>query len=97
MSTEKRPNGIRRILTAALASALIAGVGTWITFGANKPSGREVYRIVQENSPYLRDRALLLAKLGEFSATLEKQSEAIARLSIQQASLGGKIERMLKR
>lgn len=93
----KKLNSTWKVVAVGLISAAATGAGSWVTFGANRPSRVEVQGMIQENSPYLRDRALLISKLGEFSATLEKQSEAIAKLSVGQANLSGKIERALEK
>jgi hypothetical protein len=74
-------------------------LGFWLTIGKNTITKTDVYEIIENHSPYIKDRQFIMERLSinketqnALSLTLQKVIEVMSELKIQIATLGKTLE-----
>lgn len=65
-----------RVLVPVLAGALLAGVGAWLTLGQDVIHRDDLQKAIETNSPYSRDKALIMQRLRDLTV-LENRDNAL--------------------
>lgn len=79
---------------AVIAAVISVSLGVLIKlvpFGFSVPTRAEVRQIVQTESPYLEDRKLLLDSLQRNEQKLDRLSEAVQELKIENAKIAARL------
>lgn len=97
MVTKNDSNNIWRTVAAWLFGLLIAGGGTWLTWGQHSITRAQVTEMIKVESPYIEDRRALQELLHQNSGSLERLSRAVEELKIEQARLVEKLESYIAR
>lgn len=78
---------------------IITMLGFWLTIGKNTITKTDVYHIIENHSPYIKDRQFIMERLSinketqnALSLTLQKVIEVMSELKIQIATLGKTLE-----
>lgn len=86
-----------KTIAVTLLGALVTGASAWLVFGQGAVTREEAARMVVEQSPYIADRKLILETLATNSRVLEKVSENVNAIKIEQVRLSERLERVLKK
>lgn len=65
-------NGGWKTIAVILITAFIAGFGSFVVFGLDKPTRAEVGELIGERSPYMRDKGMIEAKFEGIEKRLER-------------------------
>jgi hypothetical protein len=84
--------------------ALITFIGFWVGIGRNIVTKKEVLEIVQNQSPYCKDREFIMERLNidkenqkDFAEALQRNTEVMNELRIQLATLDKTLEHIENR
>lgn len=64
-------NGTLKLITAGLLAALLTGTGSWLAWGRQTVSRAQVEKMIQNESPYVRDRLYILDQLEKIDMIAE--------------------------
>ncbi len=78
---------------AAIVSVLLTTLIAVISFGYSLPSRTEVHSMIQNESPYLADRRLLMESMQRSEEKLDRLTREIEGLKVEQAKILARLER----
>lgn len=92
------------VLATTSIGIIVTMVGFWVFVGKNIATKVEVCDLIQNHSPYVRDRQFIMERLAinketqaALSTTLQKNIEVMNELKIQIATLGKTLEALEER
>lgn len=95
MSHATNGAGAWRAATISLLSVTATVFVGWVLLAGNAVSRDEVIRLISRETPYLEDRKAIQESLARQGATLDRLTEEVQRLRLQQQRLEAKVEAAL--
>lgn len=78
---------------------IVTMLGFWVAIGKNMVTKAEVIEIIENQSPYLKDKQFIMERLSAnketqaaFAAALQRNTDVMNELKIQIATLGKTLE-----
>lgn len=85
-----------RALAIGVLSCLVTGLGAWLAFGKDMVSRTEMEHYVQEQGPWVRERAAVVADVNAAKTTNVQLAAQVQSLLVENAKLSAKLDRVLE-
>lgn len=84
-----------KAVTIALFGVIVTGSASYLAMGRDRVTRSELEHYVESNSPYARDKSLIMQGLLSGKEQLDHANAQVQQMAVNQATLGAKVDQLL--